>query len=134
MIGEQKAQDILRPKLITGKMHDGVVEISKKMKQYNVGCIVILDHKDKTAGIITERDIVHKVLPLGKKGQTLRAQDIMTTQIRYVKKDTHIHEVIRKMHEYKVRHLLVSDDNSDKVVGVISARDLIEKLTWIHWI
>lgn len=55
-----------------------IIEVAKLMEKYNVGSIVVADKK-KAEGIITERDIVRKLIGKGKETTKAKASDAMSS-------------------------------------------------------
>lgn len=100
-----------------------VEDAARLMAQHGVGAVVIVDESKKPIGIITERDLV-KVVAERRYG--VRALDAGTRgDLLTASPEDDVYQVLKKMRERKVRHLIVVDKDG-KVAGVISIRDLLE--------
>ncbi|PVU76137.1 histidine kinase [Sulfolobus sp. SCGC AB-777_G06] len=96
----------------------------KLMAQNNVGSVLIVDG-DKPVGIFTERDLLKAVAKgedLNKPVEKLGTYGKLIT----IREDEPLSSAARLMHQYNIRHLVVVD-GKDKVVGVISIRDIISE-------
>jgi CBS domain-containing protein len=95
------------------------------MRRDNVGCVVVCDG-DRLAGLFTERDLMTRILALGKP-LTLPISEVMTPEpITVLPKDP-IRIAIRKMKSGGHRHLPVVDD-AGRAVGMISAKGIVHYL------
>ena len=71
-----------KPKPITFLAKDKVSQAIEVMSEKNYGSVVIVDGKDKVVGIVTERDIVKKLVNNNKSAKTTKLEDIMTPNPR----------------------------------------------------
>lgn len=111
-------------KLLTIKENATVAEAAKKMSDNQVGCLVVFDMRGRFAGVLTERDMLAKVLT--KKSlspDNVPVKDIMTAETISCGMDTTIAEVEQLMAEHKIRHVPIVE--SGVPVGIISSRDVI---------
>lgn len=117
-----KAIDVMSSNVITVTKEASILEVMKKMKEENVGFIVISEDEE-AIGVITDRDIV---LSLSKEIQTTtQIQKIMKKYVITIKSDTFVSEASDLMGYMQVRRLVVVDDNN-KIVGVLSVTDLLK--------
>ncbi len=96
------------------------------MAKENIGVLAIIDG-DKLKGIITERDILRRVVAKNIDIEKTKVSDVMTKDPVTVNYDSSILEVTRLMSENNFRRLLVIKNG--KVVGIITAKDVIEVLS-----
>ena len=117
-----KVIDVMSSNVITVTKETSILEVMKKMKEENVGFIVISEDEE-AIGVITDRDIV---LSLSKEIQTTtQIQKIMKKYVITIKSDTFVSEASDLMGYMQVRRLVVVDDNN-KIVGVLSVTDLLK--------
>ena len=114
--------DIYRPGAITAAADDGLDQVAARLQDKDISALLILDGY-RLAGIITERDVVRavadrRVLAEGTAGE------YMTVDPATVALETPLAEVARRMLALGVRHLPVVV--ADEVLGMVSARDLLE--------
>jgi CBS domain-containing protein len=95
------------------------------MKEGKVGSIIIIDQNTDPVGIITERDIVRRVISAGKDPTITKATDIMSKPLIIVEEDTHLYDVAKKMVKHKIRRLPVVNDNNT-LVGIVTVTDIIK--------
>ncbi|MCP3912884.1 MAG: CBS domain-containing protein [Actinomycetia bacterium] len=105
--------------------HDSLKELALRMTEGECGALLVRQ-RDGELAIVTERDIVRS-LALGDAGAAGWATDIMTRDVISVRPTASISDVASLMIEAGVRHVVVQDDENDRV-GVASMRDLIEPL------
>jgi len=116
-----KVKNIMTKRIVTADGSVTVQEIAKKMVKSRVGSIIVTK-KNKPVGIITETDINKRVVALAKDPKKLKAKDIMTSPIVYVKPKDDISGVVHKMKKYKIRRFPVVRDG--KIVGILTNTDI----------
>ena len=115
---------VMARNLVTVEEQMTVQEVAKIMDSKDVGSVLVLDEASgEIAGIVTEKDIVKKVVAKGINGSSYLVKGIMSSPLLTIESDKTIFEAGDYMDQKKVRHLAVTE--SGKVVGVISVRDLI---------
>lgn len=93
-------------------------DIAKAMKRYDVG-MVIINENNKIKGIITDRDIVTKILA----NKDNKIKEYLTINLVSIDINSDIKEAIDLMKKHKIKRLLVKKNN--KLVGVLSLSDLL---------
>jgi CBS domain-containing protein len=111
-------------------------EVAAYMTERRVGAVAVLEGT-RLAGIISERDIMGRVVARSASPDTTRVKDVMTRELVVAQvEDTH-DEGLRKMKQAGCRHLPVVE--GDRLVGMVSQRDLLqvdltEKDEEIRWL
>ena len=100
-----------------------VSEIADLMDLEDIGAVPILDDSYLLSGIVSERDIVRKLVKNGRDSDLVTAKDIMTKNIITVKKDTTLVKAVKLMKDNNIRHLPIIDEDK-KLVNFISHRDI----------
>lgn len=100
-----------------------VHECALKMNELKVGALLVLEN-DKLVGIVSERDILRKVVTSGKEPKAILVSTVMTNVevLITVLPTTTVREAMRTVTEKRIRHLPVLKDG--KLVGLISIGDL----------
>jgi len=111
----------------TADAHEPVRYAAERMHQRSVGSLVILNDSKKPIGIITDRDLVTRVLASGLNPETTAVQDIMTPVPTVVNEDQLIEMAVKKMRQGTFRRLPVVD-NQGMLVGLLSVDDVISLL------
>lgn len=97
---------------------------ARRMWEAQTGSLLVMDG-DELRGIVTERDVM-KAIARQHNVDELTVGEVMTTDVLTVGPDAPLYEVARLMASRWVRHLAVVEN--DKVVGVVSLRDLVSVL------
>src|SRR5437773_12567799 len=85
-------------------------QVAKMMVQNNCGEIPIVDTSDRPVGVVTDRDIVCRVVAEGKNPMAHTAQECMTTSVVTVRADASLDEVVSAMEDHQIRRVLDVDE------------------------
>ncbi len=99
-----------------------LVVAAQKLKQLNVGALPICGNDNRLKGVLTDRDIVVKVIAEGRNPETCKAGELAQGKPVTIGADDPIEEALRTMKEYKVRRLPVIDGHD--LVGMVSQADI----------
>lgn len=99
-----------------------VYDCALKLTQFKVGALLVIDNSNKLLGIISERDILRKIVATGEDAKKVTVEAVMTKELITVLPSTSVREAMRIVTEHRVRHLPVLENG--KLVGVISIGDL----------
>lgn len=113
-----KVKDIMTKNLITCDINNSIHQISQKMKEYDIGFMIITDKK-KVEGIITDRDIVIQMI----SNYDHKVKDYISKNIYTINQGETIDYALDVMKEKKIKRLLVTDKL--RVVGVLSLSDIL---------
>jgi CBS domain-containing protein len=100
-----------------------LVEAAQQMRVSGVGGVPVLDHDGDCAGILTERDIVVRVLAEGREPRAALVRDVASMHPVTCAPDEDTAVVAERMRENEVQHLPVCQ--AGEVVGVISLADIV---------
>jgi CBS domain-containing protein len=99
-----------------------VLEAARYMMEHNVGAVPVLRNGD-LIGILSERDIMNRVVAVGRTPGTTAVSEVMTANPRAVAADESIEECLFIMREFGFRHLPIVDGKELK--GLVSLRDVL---------
>ena len=102
---------------------DSVVAAATAMNQYGVGGLVVVDREGKLVGMFTERDVLRRVVAVGKDPATTTVAEVMTTEVLACRPETSLQECAAVMTSKRIRHLPVRDDTG--LVGIVTIGDLL---------
>jgi CBS domain-containing protein len=105
---------------------ESMVDAAKKMKDLDVGAMPICGNDDRLKGMLTDRDIVVKVLAEGKDPSSVTAGELGEGKPVTIGADDSIKETLSTMKEHAVRRLPVIDGHD--LVGVVSQGDLAKEI------
>ncbi len=117
--------DIMSRYLITVRPDETVVGAATKMVAEAISCLVVMDG-EKLAGIVTERDYLHKV-PLSGDAFKMRVRDIMTAGVVTVSPSMSLVDAVHLMKERHFRRLVVEEKG--KLLGVVTQNDLLRVIS-----
>ena len=100
-----------------------VSDAAKLMKKTEVGSIIVMQ-KGKARGIITERDIVHKVIAAGKDPKKTNLHSIMSKPLKVIKASDKVESAALALRANKIKRLPVVNKHG-KLVGIITEGDLL---------
>ncbi|CAM5314180.1 CBS domain-containing protein [Streptomyces avidinii] len=103
-----------------------VLEAAKKMTQMGVGALPICGTDDKLKGMLTDRDIVVKVLGAGKDPAVCKAGELAQGEAVTIGADDDASEIMRTMADHQVRRLPVIDGH--RLVGIVAQADVARAL------
>lgn len=124
-----RVKNIMVKDVITVDISKSVKEAAELMSSKNVGCLLV-EEEGKIKGIITERDIVRRVVAIGRDPEKVKVRDIMTSPIVVVSPEATIEEAAKVMVMYKVRRLPVVEEG--KLVGLVTTTDLANYLSKVR--
>jgi CBS domain-containing protein len=113
--------------VITALQGETVRDACRRMREHHVGSLMVTDgHAPERMpiGVLTDRDIVVKVIALGLDPDEVTVGEIMTADPQFVGELDGVHEAIGIMFRAGVRRLPVVDD-AGRLVGIIALDDLI---------
>lgn len=109
--------------LVTAKPNETALQAAERMAETNTGCLIVLDEIGRLAGVVTEKDLVHKVLAQSKNPGEVSVSDIMSTNVVTCEVDMPVYYAGELMARRGIRHLPITDKG--RVVGMVSSRDII---------
>ena len=116
-----------REHILTMDKSANLVDAVRRMSDMNYGSVVVTEN-GKLAGIVTERDLMRRVVAEDKNPHDLTLSDVMTPNIKTARESDEVTDSLRRMSQGKFRHLPIVDDN-DNVVGLVSQGDFVA-FTW----
>lgn len=113
---------------LTGRRDTTVADAVAAMKVKNYGCIVITDKTGRVEGIVTERDIMFKLVAENGDPNTVVLSDIMTSDIRMAKETDNVLDWLRIMSNERFRRLPVVDSEG-RLQALLTQGDFVS-YTW----
>ncbi|MCD6495937.1 MAG: CBS domain-containing protein [Candidatus Aenigmarchaeota archaeon] len=109
---------------------DKTVEFAGRiLKAVGISCVVVVE-KDSPVGILTERDIVQKVVAMGRDPCSTAVRDVMTKNLITVSKDTTVEEAVEIMEKNNIKKLPVAENG--RVIGIVTMTDMLRILRNIY--
>src|ERR1700704_6363644 len=118
-------REVMTLKPVTLQASIPVIEAASAMSQHNLGDVVV-QKNGKLCGIVTDRDIVIRVLGSGKDPKRTSLESICSQQLTTISPDQPTSDAVSMMRECAIRRLPVVEN--DHVVGIVSLGDLAVRL------
>ncbi len=119
-----QVKDVMSNKVITVSTDTPVSQTAMLMNINNIGSIIVTDASGKPIGIITERDIVKRLVAKNLVPSAVKAENIMSSPVKTISPTAELSEAARIMHRSGIRRLVVVSE--DRLLGVVTSRDIIE--------
>ena len=120
-----QVRDIMQKNVITIELEKTVYNAAVILKEKDISFLVVLKDS-KPVGVISERDIVRKVVAENIESTSTKLEVIMSKNFKWVGPNASIESAIQKMLNNNIRRLVVLED--ENLVGVITQTDLTEFL------
>lgn len=101
-----------------------VAEAVQVMKQHTIGSVLV-GQPGKAVGIVSEADIVRKVISANQSPASMKVEQIMSTPLVSVDVKTPVYDIYRTMANNRIRHLVITDQG--QWVGFVSVKDLLRR-------
>lgn len=126
------ARDIMTPDPACCTPTMTLDQVARMMVQNDCGEIPVIDASERPIGVVTDRDIVCRVVAEGKNPMAYTAETCMTQPVVTVKSDDPIEKVVATMEQYQIRRVPVTDEKGC-CAGIVSQADVAraERLTEI---
>lgn len=115
------ASDVMVKEVITIDAEATVKEAAEVMSKLEISS-VIATKNGKFIGIVTERDLLKRIVAEGKSAKKTQVKDIMSSPLTVIKPDTELDAAARLMFAKKIKKLPIVDH--DKIVGLLSLTDV----------
>jgi CBS domain-containing protein len=117
-----------KPSPLAFKAHDKVVDAVRAMSDNNYGASVIVDNENRPIGIITERDLMKRLLYKNLDVNTTTVSEVMTSEIRLASENDEVVTWLSIMSNERFRHLPVIDQEG-RLISLMSQGDFVS-YTW----
>ena len=120
--GGQTVKEVMTPRPQTVKTSSTVAEAARKMRQNDVGAMVVVDDSDRVVGVVTDRDLTVRVIAEGKDPASTRIAEAASRDLTTITPTDSAEQAVRLMREHALRRLPVVE--GDRPVGIVSIGDL----------
>ncbi len=122
-----KIEDVMSRQVITLKKGANVMDAVRLMADRAISCVIIVDNAHKPVGIITERDMVKRVLNDALDPESTKIDDVMTSPVITIPADKRVTDAINMMQKYRLRRVVVATDKN-KLLGILTQSDLLVRV------
>jgi CBS domain-containing protein len=116
-----RVEDVMVKEVITIDEDLTVKEAAEIMNKFEIGCLIGVK-KGKAMGILTERDVLKRVVAEGKDASRIKVRDAMTSPLVIAEPSMDLAEAVKLMFQMKIKKLPVVDGK--RLVGLVSLTDI----------
>jgi len=116
-------KDVMTSPVVTIEETATAHKVAELMLDNQVGCVIVVDKTGNAIGIVTERDLVARVLAKNLAPSNVKAKDFMTSPLVIVQPDASVTDAARMMSRQDIRRLGVL--YKGKLVGIVSSKDIL---------
>lgn len=116
-----KVQDVMVEDVVTIEASESVKKAVIIMNKEEIGCLIVTK-RGRAVGIVTERDMLNRILAQGRNPEETPVSQIMSAPLVVTDPSTNLEEAARLMFKMKVKKLPVVSD--DKLVGLVTLTDI----------
>jgi CBS domain-containing protein len=116
-----KVDDVMIKEVVTIDENSTVREAAEVMNKFEIGCLITVK-KGKAMGIITERDLLKRVVAEAKNADKTKVKDIMTSPLVVAEPSMDLEEAVKLMFQMKIKKLPVVEGK--RLVGLVSLTDI----------
>ena len=127
-----KVRDLMVVNLISVEAEDSVIDVARLMDEHNISSVLVRGKEKRFVGIITDRDMVSRVISKGLDPKKVKAHEVMSSPLITISPEASIEEAAGKMRDNKIRRLVVEEDH--RQVGIISESDMIRVEPDLHFL
>ena len=117
-------KDWMSKPIISMKPGASMQEAIDMMAKHNIGSVLISKDGKKPSGIITERDLLKKILAAKADPSKLKVDDVMTKKVLTVDVNNSLLEISKIMTKNIMRRIVVTEKG--EMIGIITSRDLLQ--------
>ncbi len=122
-------KDLMTTHILQAQKDEPVISVARIMSENKISCMVVAD-EGKPIGMITERDMIKKIIAQGIDPHKTKVNKIMTTPIESVPPDTTLERALEIMEDKKIRRLIVAKNN--RLEGLATQTDILKETKGIQ--
>lgn len=126
---ELRVGDAMTKGVIYATPNENIQRIAEIMKKNDIDSVIVIE-RGKGVGIVTDRDIISKVVADGKDPRITLVSDVMTSPLITTTPDKDIDDAARIMRDKNIRRLVVIQNG--KIIGILSEFDLVKVEPAMH--
>jgi CBS domain-containing protein len=126
-----KVRELMSEAPVSMDSEDTVIEAARLMDEKKISSVLV-KRQGELVGIITDRDIITRILAKRLGAVKVRVSEVMSSPLITVEEDASVEEAAKKMAEHGIRRLVV--ERSHQKVGIISESDMIRVDSELHFL
>jgi CBS domain-containing protein len=122
MVHHYRVEDVMTEAVVTASPSMSVADAAKRMIEQEKGPLPVVEG-DRVVAIITDRDIIARVVAVGRDPDSVTVRDVATKDLVTIGPDQNVGEARQLMAQHQLDRLLVVEEG-DRLVGIISEADI----------
>ncbi len=118
-----KVEDMMVKNVITIESDSSVKQAAESMSTNEIGCLIVC-RKGDAVGIVTERDLLKRVVAKARNVKTTTVNDIMSSPLTTVKPATEVEDAMKLMFQSKIKKLPVINHRK-RAIGLVTSTDMV---------
>ena len=123
-------KDNLKRNVVLVNPDDSVKKAISLISSKNIGCVISVEN-NKPVGILTERDLIRKILSKGLDSTKVTVKDIMTKNIISLESERSIQEAVHLLEKRHIKKLPIIDNG--KLIGIVTITDLLSSMRRLEY-
>ncbi|RLI28872.1 MAG: CBS domain-containing protein [Candidatus Hecatellales archaeon] len=124
LMPEIKVKEVMRSPVYTISEKATVDEAAKLLAEHEVGSLVVVNEEGKPVGILTERDLVRRVMVKNLLPSQVKVSEVMSSPLITIPPDISLKEAARQMGQLGIKKLVIVE--KDQPIGIISSREVLQ--------
>lgn len=120
-----RVEDIMTPAVKTVELGTSVLDATKIMEDMFLGALIVVE-RSRAVGIITERDVIHRVVNACLDPKRTTVEEVMSSPVITISPDASIEKAAQVMIDRRIKKLPVLKDG--RLVGIITATDIVREV------
>lgn len=116
-------KDLIKDKIVFVRPNNSVYEAAKIMEKNQITSVLVKDASEKIVGIVTNSDIVYKIVATNVSSEKTKMGKIMSRDLLTIEGNESMFKARQIMLDKNVRHLIVTSDNNQ--IGVVTAKEIL---------
>jgi CBS domain-containing protein len=116
-------KDVMTSHVVSVTWEEPVSKVAQLLDKHEIGCVIVKTADEKPIGIITETDIVKRVVAKDIRPSEIHSKEIMSAPVITIDSDQTISEAARRMSQNNIRRLAVM--HKGNLAGIISSKDIL---------
>jgi CBS domain-containing protein len=125
----KKCNEVMTKNAICCLPDDMVAKVAQLMQSENIGSIPVIENEQtqKLVGIVTDRDLVLKIIAKGQDAKSTKVEAVMTRQVVTCHAEDDFQKALDAMAKHQLRRIPIVDNNN-KIVGIIAQADVATRV------
>ena len=125
----KKCNEVMTKKVVCCLPDDMVTKVAQLMQSENIGSIPVIENEQtqKLVGIVTDRDLVIKIIAKGQDAKSVKVEAVMTRQVVTCHAEDDLQKALDAMAKHQLRRIPIVDNNN-KIVGIIAQADVATRV------